>query len=172
MYLDLKDLSLRTGDHAEQTYPLEISPVVLGGVDYQVLVPNGVTVAVDRVAGGFLVTTYLDAKIYGPCTRCLTEVVLDVRAEQQEFAPTARDGWEESDLGAFIEDLVVDVTGIAREAVVLSLPAQVLCSPSCKGLCAQCGHDLNKGSCSCLPADVDERWGRLRDLHVNDWSAP
>ncbi len=98
-----------------------MAPIVLGGVRYEVLVPRGVAVAVDRVAGGFLVDVSLDAKVYGPCARCLSEVALDAEAEQQEFAPTAKDGWEESDLSAFVEDMVVDVAGIAREAVVLRL---------------------------------------------------
>ena len=67
-------------------------------------------------------------------------------AEQQEFAPTAKDGWEETELSEFIKDLVVDVDGLAREALVLALPAQVVCSETCKGLCAHCGADLNQGA--------------------------
>ncbi len=109
------------------------------------LVPDGVHVAVDRITGGYLVNVDLDAKVYGPCARCLGEAVLEVHAEQQEFAPTAKDGWEETETSEFIEALVVDVDGLAREALVLSLPAQVVCDEDCKGLCAVCGKDLNKG---------------------------
>lgn len=168
MHLDLSDLTLRTGERHERAYSLELAPVVLGGVSYQVLLPQGVTVAVDRVAGGFLITIYADAKLYGPCARCLDEAVLEVRAEQQEFAPTAKDGWEESDLSAFIKGMVVDVAGIAREAVVLSLPSQIVCSPSCRGLCPQCGQDLNQGPCGCPPSEPDDRWGKLEDLRPTD----
>jgi uncharacterized protein len=168
VFLDLGDLVLRTGERHERSYSLELAPVVLGGVPYRVLLPRGVTVAVDRVAGGFLVTVATDAKIYGPCARCLDEVALEFRAEQQEFAPSAKDGWEESDLSAFIDGMVVDVAGIAREAVVLSLPSQLVCSPSCQGLCPQCGKDLNQGRCECAPAEPDGRWGRLKDLRLTD----
>jgi uncharacterized protein len=168
MFLDLNDLALRTGERHELTYSLELAPLVLGGVSYQVLMPEGVTVAVDRVAGGFLITVATNAKVYGPCARCLSEVALETRAEQQEFAPTAKDGWEESDLSAFITGMIVDVASIAREAVVLSLPGQVLCSSSCLGLCPQCGHDLNRGQCECKPPGSDERWGILKDLRLTD----
>jgi uncharacterized protein len=170
--LSLNDLSLRTGDRLEQTYSLDVGPVKLGGVSYRVLLPQGMTVVVDRVAGGFLVTLYADANVYGPCTRCLNEVTLKVRAEQQEFAPSAKDGWEESDLSAFINDMVVDVAGIAREALVLALPAKVVCSDSCKGLCPQCGQDLNLGECSCTPVETDSRWDRLKELELKDDSCP
>jgi uncharacterized protein len=168
MFLDLTDLALRTGERHERSYPVELAPILLGGVSYEVLLPQGVTVAVDRVAGGFLITVSTDAKVYGPCARCLSEVVLEVRAEQQEFAPTAQNRWEESDLSAFIDDMVVDVAGIAREAVILSLPAQVVCSPECLGLCPQCGKDLNQGPCECAPPGGDERWGALKDLRLDD----
>lgn len=168
MLVDLNDLSLRTGERYERTYPLDMEPVSLGGVAYQALLPDGVTVTVDRVAGGFLVAVSAVARVYGPCARCLAETVVEVRAEQQEFTPTARDGWEGSELSAFIDDLVVDVSGLVREAVVLALPEQLVCSAECKGLCPQCGQDLNKGECSCDRSQVDERWEKLRELPVSD----
>jgi uncharacterized protein len=166
--LDLGDLSLRGGERHERTYSLDIAPVVLGGVSYDVLVPEGVTVTVARVTGGFLIDVSLEAKVYGPCARCLREATLKVLAEQQEFAPTAKDGWEESDLSAFVDEMVVDVAGIAREALVLALPAQVLCSQACKGLCPQCGRDLNNDTCDCGSIGVDERWSKLKDLTLDD----
>jgi uncharacterized protein len=166
MLLNLTDLALRGGERYERTYPLELDAIVLGGADYSVLVPGGVRVTVDRVTGGYLVGVALDAKIYGPCARCLGESVLQVHAEQQEFAPTAKDGWDETESSEFIKDLNVDVNGLAREAVVLALPPQVVCSEVCKGLCARCGKDLNVGPCDCIEEHVDERWSRLRDLDL------
>jgi len=168
VFLDLNDLSLRTGERHERTYSLDLDPVMLGGVAYQVLLPEGVTIAVDRVAGGFLVSVSAKTRVYGPCARCLAESMVEVAAEQQEFAPTARDGWEGSDLSAFIEDLVVDVAGVTREAVVLALPERLVCSPECKGLCPRCGQDLNVGECSCEATGGDERWQKLRELEFGD----
>jgi uncharacterized protein len=166
MFLNLADLALRGGERYERTYPLELDPIVLGGTDYRVLVPGGVRLSVGRVIGGYLVTVALDARIYGPCARCLGEAVLDVRAEQQEFAPTAKDGWEDTDASEFIKDLVLDVDGLAREALVLALPSRVVCSESCKGLCSRCGRDLNRAPCACGEEEIDERWSRLKDLDV------
>lgn len=171
MLLSLADLALRGGKRYERAYPLELEPILLGGVDYRVLVPGGVTVTVDRVTGGYLVSVALDAQMYGPCARCLGEAVLADHAEQQEFAPTAKDGWEETETSEFIKDLVVDVDGLAREALVLSLPAQVVCSEACKGLCAHCGKDLNKGVCGCREEAIDGRWSRLKDLDLGEREA-
>jgi uncharacterized protein len=168
MYLELESLSLRSAERYERVYAIEVAPIVLGGTRHDVLIPDDVTVSVDRVAGGFLVNIDAEAKLYGPCARCLNEAVLEVHVEQQEFAPTAKSGWEETELSAFIKDLVVDLSALVREAVVLALPAQVVCSPECKGLCPQCGRDLNKGRCDCTTVEIDERWSRLKDLTFDD----
>jgi uncharacterized protein len=166
MFLSLADLSLRSGQQYERIYMLEFEPVMLGGVEYRVLLPDGIHVVVERITGGYLVNVDLDAKVYGPCARCLREAVLEVHAEQQEFAPTAKDGWEETETSEFIAGLVVDVDGLSREALVLALPPQVVCSGDCKGLCGVCGKDLNKGPCGCGPEQVDARWNRLKDLEL------
>ena len=36
-----------------------------------------------------------------------------------------------------------------RELLIVEHPLVHLCKPSCKGLCPQCGIDLNEGSCNC-----------------------
>lgn len=167
-FIHLDDLLLRTGECSHLTYALELPPVILGGVEYSVLVPDGVTIAVDRVTGGFLVHTSLTASIYGPCERCLREVALQVEADEEEFVPTAKDGWDKSEFSEFIQDMVVDVKSLAREALVLAFPTQILCSPSCLGLCAHCGHDLNLGPCSCDPVEMDDRWSRLKEIDLTE----
>lgn len=168
MFLDLNDLSLRAGERHERVYSLDVDPVVLGGIAYQALLPEGVTVTVDRVAGGFVVSISAAARVYGPCARCLTETMVEVAAEQQEFVPTARDGWEGSDVSAFVEGLIVDVAGLTREAVVLALPGRLVCSEECRGLCPQCGQDLNVEECACEANAGDERWQKLRELGFDD----
>src|ERR1051325_628957 len=51
----------------------------------------------------------------------------------------------------------VDVTPAIREELFLAAPRYVLCRENCKGLCPQCGKDLNAGPCGCAPR-ADRRW--------------
>ena len=164
IHLDLKELALRGGERYERTYPLEMAPIVLGGQSYEVLVPNGVNVAVDRVAGGYLgVGVARGIPLWS--VRALPAGGHSARqATEQEFAPTAKDGWEETDLSPFIEEFVVDVSGLAREATVLALPSQVVCAQECPGLCPVCGNDLKAGACGCPQDGSDERWSALRGI--------
>ena len=142
--------SLRGGERYERIYPLEFDPSCSAGPSYDVLLPDGVHVAVDRVAGGFLVRRAgrQGLRALRPLPGRGRRSTCD--AEQQEFAPTAKDGWEETELSEFIEDLVVDVAGLAREALVLALPAR-WCVPRSAGAVPHCGQDLNEGPCGCAP---------------------
>lgn len=59
----------------------------------------------------------------------------------------------------------VDVTPDIREDILLQLPTFPVCRPDCKGLCPQCGHNLNRGKCSCRPPEA-KRWGALDGLSL------
>jgi uncharacterized protein len=59
----------------------------------------------------------------------------------------------------------VDVTPDIREDILLQLPHFPVCSPDCKGLCPQCGTNLNEGTCDCRPPD-DNRWRALDNVKL------
>jgi uncharacterized protein len=159
MRLNLDDLCLRGGQRHVCTYTIDIAPVLLGGVKYEAVVPEGVTVCVERVAGGYLVRLGFAAKVFGLCYRCLNETAVEVLAEEEEFLPTPAGGWVDSEANAFVDGLMVDVSGLSREALVLAMPDRVLCSVDCKGLCAQCGADLNAVECGCEPLEISGLMG-------------
>jgi uncharacterized protein len=61
----------------------------------------------------------------------------------------------------------VDLTEAVRQNVLLALPMVTICREDCKGLCPQCGHDLNLGPCECKP-EVDARLSVLEQLLQNE----
>ena len=70
------------------------------------------------------------------CARCLKAVEEDVT--------------EPFDLVLDIKGLLeINLLGDIRDALVLSHPDRFLCSLDCKGLCPNCGTDLNVGQCQC-----------------------
>jgi len=63
----------------------------------------------------------------------------------------------------------LNITDEFREEISLDLPANITCSPSCKGLCHKCGQNLNIKQCACEPDSEDEDdekniWNKLDDL--------
>ena len=60
----------------------------------------------------------------------------------------------------------VDLTEAVRQTVLIALPMVTICQEDCKGLCSQCGKDLNQGPCDCQP-ETDVRWIALEQLLQN-----
>jgi uncharacterized protein len=106
------------------------------------------------------------------CSRCLEDFAIPVDAPfDLMFLPAADQPAdeereiEEDDLGtSFYRDGVIDLRDLVREQLYLALPMKPLCQEPCRGLCPQCGTNLNSGSCSCAPAWEDPRMAPLRAL--------
>jgi len=60
----------------------------------------------------------------------------------------------------------VDIAADMREELLLHIPGFPVCGEGCKGLCAQCGADLNKGSCSCGSGERPNPWTALDSLDL------
>jgi uncharacterized protein len=48
--------------------------------------------------------------------------------------------------------------------MLLAVPIKTVCGDACKGLCPQCGKNLNHGDCQCEPVAEDPRWDALKGL--------
>jgi uncharacterized protein len=73
---------------------------------------------------------------------------------------------EEEDLDLFpYEGEAIDLEPLVREQVILAVPYAPLCREDCKGLCPQCGVDLNTGSCRC-EKPIDPRFEALKGLKL------
>lgn len=60
----------------------------------------------------------------------------------------------------------VDLTANIREDIILELPQRALCRPDCRGLCPECGQDLNEKKCRCKPSHGDMRWHALDQIKL------
>ena len=60
----------------------------------------------------------------------------------------------------------IDLAPLLREQLVLTVPFAPLCREDCKGLCPQCGTDLNVKTCSCDRSVIDPRLAALKDIKL------
>jgi len=60
----------------------------------------------------------------------------------------------------------VDITEDIREDILLLIPRFALCSDQCKGLCPQCGKNLEKDPCDCQPPQFDDTWQALDGIKL------
>jgi uncharacterized protein len=108
------------------------------------------------------------------CSRCLkpfdSPFDIDVSARyvnapEAEHQDRADSNIPEEVIIPFVGDEIDLISGI-REDLILNVPLKPLCSEDCRGLCAQCGADLNEGDCKCDRKTVDPRLAGLRDLRT------
>lgn len=142
-------------------------------------VPEGSPIELDfrleAVMEGVLVTGTAKAAIEAECARCLDPITDSVEAEFQELFRYHSDddllGFDKSadaeaeDEDYYLEDDLIDLQPVVRDAIVLALPLSPLCEEDCPGLCAECGAKLREAGPDHGHSErVDPRWEALRRL--------
>jgi len=123
--------------------------------DIQPLSPISFDLLVQKVSGRLVVRGTVEMDVQFRCSRCACFFAAHVCAPDFEAAP-------EIPVGAEYVDLTADI----RETMLLAFPNYPLCRDDCKGLCSQCGADLNQGACGCRRR-ADNPWDRLDQLRIN-----
>ena len=54
------------------------------------------------------------------------------------------------------DGMSVDLAEPVREAVILAFPSRLVCKDDCKGLCPQCGANLNVAQCDCCESECED----------------
>ncbi len=162
--LDTRELGRRPGSQRRVTRdaeaPAELGIEILG-------VPEGSPVQLDlrleAVMEGVLVTGTATAGLEGECARCLEPIEDTITVDLQELYLYDVSADDEEDVSR-VEDELIDLEPVLRDAVVLALPFRPLCSEECPGLCAECGARLADDPEHTHEAPVDPRWAALQGL--------
>lgn len=114
-----------------------------------------------RTKEGVLAQANLHVGINDECFRCLDPVARDVEIEVQELYGYRSQNSSEFTIG---EDGILDLSPLLRAEVLIDTSHRVLCREDCKGLCANCGANLNEGDCNCRDEEIDPRMAALKKL--------
>ena len=133
--------------------PVRFTDVAVEGTFFS----TGETVSIDATA---------TATVTSRCARCLDEVSMPITAEiHAEF--TREPDPEDPDQYCF-EASELELTDAIKDALLLELPIRFVCSENCKGLCSQCGINLNTGTCKCQKEDIMNPFAALRSIVENN----
>lgn len=178
--LNTYELPRRAGEMKEYTLDLEILERV--GVEL-IAVPVGAVIELDlrleSVTEGILATGQIYATATGECTRCLDPVEIELNRTMQElyrYEPSKdrsnrkkrRDDEDDLDIDDdfMMDGDIMNLEIPIRDAIVLELPVNPLCTPDCLGLCPDCGEKwvtLPEGHSHEL---ADPRWQALGGLSL------
>ena len=162
---DLARLGLSSGEGRRLDLHVHVEPFSFGGQSY-VAAPDVVPVRLDvsRTTGsGWALRLRFAVTVTGPCVRCLepAEPRFEVDAREVEQPGTGDDELS----SPYVDDEgELDLAAWARDALALTLPAQITCREDCAGLCAQCGANLNEDPEHAHEAAPDPRWAKLSEI--------
>ena len=167
---DTRDLGRRPGSSrrynriGQLEHDLGFEPVVV--------LPHGrdieFDVLLESVVEGVLVTGTATATFDGECARCLdplSEQRIEVDfTELFAYPDSATDTTTDDDEVFRLVDDLVDLEPVVRDAIVLALPNAPLCSPDCRGLCADCGARWADLGPDHRHETIDPRWAAVQHL--------
>ncbi len=127
-------------------------------VEAKITIQNKAGLMTVNVKGSFSYETH--------CSRCnepvsskldidVTKVISDEEYDEEE---------ENTDYVYMDEYKQIDITSIILEQVVFDMPFRVYCKEDCKGLCPECGINLNYETCDCKSKKGDPRLAILKTL--------
>ncbi len=126
----------------------------------------------DRLEKDVIVRGNLNTTVEVVCGRCLENFQLPVSSRVEAEYRLRVEKPQEEEIELIEEDADVyyytqdklNLEEALRDQILLAVPLKPLCLTDCKGLCPECGANLNQGACGCPQENVDPRLEALKAL--------
>jgi len=173
MFLDVKELAVRKlrirKSYAPGTVDYHTS-------DFRQVEPLEVRASAELIEGQIRVTGELHTRLEMVCARCLEPVHEDISREFDLFYKPILTMTKEEEERLKLDDTEIAffkgegmfLADVLAEQVLLALPMKAICRSDCRGLCPQCGVNLNNEECRCESHAGDTRMAPLSRLK-QDW---
>ena len=135
-----------------------VSEVQIEGQEFHVasdLYANSLfgNISLTRIPLGILVVGDVEATSSAECGRCLVSHLSTTSASISELYSEHDNEQSQFTIG---DNCELDLGPFFRELLLVSEPIQAICFPECKGLCVNCGANLNKSECKCYEENINE----------------
>ena len=173
MFLDVNELAIHKVRISKDFAPGAID---FHSQDFRQLEPLVVRATAELVEGQIRISGTMQTRLELVCARCLDEVTEEVSREFDLYYRPCKDeprGEEirlkddDTEIGFFEGDGMF-LTDVLAEQVLLAIPMKVICRSDCRGICPQCGANLNGEECRCEARSADPRMAPLARLK-QDW---
>jgi uncharacterized protein len=122
-------------DGAKESASLDPKFLDMGRFDISIEEPVSINALITKAATELVVQPEISCTLSMTCAKCLEVFHKKITAKpilSYKVGPTD----------------VVDITDDVRQEIILHYPMIPICSASCKGLCPECGQNLNVKSCN------------------------
>ena len=168
MQIHLSDISSCEGKCVQVTAPLEMDCITFQMGSFSVLHKEPLELTITNTGkkvlelvgtGGITVSI--------PSDRCLEDVSVEIPLSfkrKLDMKLTEEERVNDLDENAYLTGMDLDVDQLVYFEVLMNWPLKVLCKEDCKGICSQCGKNLNEGLCDCVEEPKDPRMAAISDI--------
>lgn len=175
MLLDLTRYRQPQADFSRTFQPAEVAGE---GEAYAIVEPVELAFEILKDKARFRLVGSVRTTLELGCSRCVEPYRLPVASSfdlrylpMSEASVAPEVAVPEDDLEtSYYTDDQIDLNELMREQFYLALPMKPLCREDCRGLCPQCGTNLNTGTCDCAPVWEDPRLAPLKALRTQEHS--
>ena len=147
MQIHLSDISSSEGMRIQKTAEFGMDTITFQSGSFPVLAKEPIELTITNTGDRNLEIRGTGKITVGiPCDRCLEEVSTEIPLEIErklDMKLTDEDRVNDLDESSYLTGMDLDVDQLVYLEVLMSWPLKVLCREDCKGICSQCGKNLN-----------------------------
>lgn len=170
MLISLLEILSYEGFQKEISVPFSLNSLQIDSQEYEIIEKSPVQLKLTctgkrevEITGEFSVTLRI------PCDRCTKDISYKMYLAFEKSVSlddTVKDRLDNLDETDYIEGTNLNLDTLIYDELLVHFPMKVLCKEDCKGICYQCGTDLNQDKCECEPT-IDPRMAVIQDLFSN-----
>ena len=168
MQIHLLDISSCDGKTIQESVIPELEKIDFQMGSFPVLAKEPVELTITNTGDKVLELTGTGKITVGiPCDRCLEQVKVEIPCHIErklDMKLTDEERVNDLDESNYLTGMDLDVDRLVYLEVLMSWPLKVLCRDDCKGICSQCGKNLNDGPCGCAEEPKDPRMAAISDI--------
>lgn len=167
MIVDLSPVIKVTGAEIKLDSIVGFSDAEFLGESYRFSKPLRVAGRIYNNGQSLTLDVNVSGTMHTDCARCLEELETKVDFSVEELLSQREEGEAESEDIILFDGYTIELDDIIADHFLMNISGRYLCSEDCKGLCPDCGTNLNKGTCDCDTEYIDPRWQALADILKN-----
>ena len=167
MLVNLTEVFTAEEKVVQVTVPLEMAEFRSKTGTFQIIEKSPVQLTMSNLGvGKALVEGTAQITLMMECDRCLDSVPvkLELAFSREIASPDIADQAQLEENENILEGGQLNIETLMNNEILMNLPDKVLCKPDCKGICKQCGQNLNEGECGCDDFVPDPRMAAIKDI--------
>jgi uncharacterized protein len=145
------------------TFPAD--EIVIDDVSYPLSKPIHVQGTIKKVDDkAFVLEGEMDAEVVIPCSRCTVPVDYPIQAGFSKDLKLQVEDGDSEEAHEYLTGYLMDLEKLVYDELYLNFPMKVVCKEDCKGICPECGANLNETTCDCMTDRIDLRFAGLKEL--------